>query len=330
MGAIGTCLTLLDLAKRLDPNDKVAKIVELLAESNEILEDMLWKEGNLTTGEKTTVRTGLPTATWRKLNYGVVPTKSLTKQITDSCGMLEAYSEVDKKLAELNGNKSDFLLSEAMAHLEAMNQQLAAALFYGDSSEDPEKIMGLTPRFNVKTAATFANMLNGAGSGSTNTSVWLVNWGPNMAYGIYPKGSKAGIDQQDLGEQTKTDADGGLFQVLRSHFQWDCGLTVRDWRHQVRICNIDVATLTKAAATGADLIDLMTQALELPPSLMGGKPVFYCNRTIKSFLRRQIMNKSNVQLTMEQVGGKPVMMFGGVPVRRVDQILSTEDAVSFA
>ena len=95
-------LTLADWAKRIDPDGKTPKIVELLAQTNEILTDMLWKEGNLPTGERTTIRTGLPTVYWRSINQGTQPSKSTTAQIDESCGMLDAWSEVDKDLALLS------------------------------------------------------------------------------------------------------------------------------------------------------------------------------------------------------------------------------------
>jgi hypothetical protein len=330
MGAIGTTVTLVDLARRLDPQGKVQAIAELLNQTNEVLDDMLWKEGNLITGEKTTVRTGLPSATWRKLNYGVQPTKSTTKQITDACGMLEAYAEVDKKLADLNGNTPEFRLSEDRAFLEGMNQTMALTLFYGDTSVNPERYMGLSPRYSLTTASSGANILSAGASATLNTSVWLVSWGPDTTYGIYPKGSKGGFNQQDLGEQTLYDSQTppGRFQGYRTHYTWDCGLTVRDWRYNVRIANIQVAALTKTGSTGADLIDLMVQAIELLPSQSMGNPVFYCNKTIKSFLRRQMTNKSTVRLNLEEVGGKHVMTFDGIPVKRCDQLLNTETLVS--
>ena len=49
---------------------------------------MLWMQCNDGAGHKTTVRTGLPTATWRLLNYGVVKSKSTTAQVRDSTGMV--------------------------------------------------------------------------------------------------------------------------------------------------------------------------------------------------------------------------------------------------
>ena len=127
IGAIGAtlstgALTLLDWAKRLDPDGKVPTIVEMLGQTNEILEDMVFREGNLPTGHRTTIRTGLPVVYWRMLNQGVPPSKSTTAQVDEQAGMLEAWSEVDKDLALLNGNVSAFRLSEAKAFLEAMNQ----------------------------------------------------------------------------------------------------------------------------------------------------------------------------------------------------------------
>src|SRR5215469_13966917 len=97
MAVLGTtALTYADWAKRMDDDYKVATIVELLSQTNEILLDMRAVEGNLPTGHKTTVRTGLPTATWRLLNYGVPNGKSTTAPIIDTCGDLEVYSVIDK------------------------------------------------------------------------------------------------------------------------------------------------------------------------------------------------------------------------------------------
>lgn len=321
-------LTLADWAKRKDPNGKVDKIVELLGQTNEILDDLPFMEGNLETGHKITVRTGLPTAAWRLLNYGVPQSKSTTQQVTDACGMLEAYSEIDKDLADLNGNTSEFRLSEDRAFLEAMNQQMAATLFYGNTQQYPERFMGLTPRYpSLSGAASSSNILSGGGS-SNLTSIWLACWGDNTGFGIFPKGSKAGFQHEDKGQQTLIDASGGKYEGYRSHYQWKMGLCIRDWRYFVRIANIDVTALTKNAASGADLIDLMVQAIELLPNQGMGKPVFYVNQKIRSFLRRQIMNKTVTQLTLDSVAGKKVLAFDGIPVRRSDQLLNTESQVS--
>lgn len=323
--------TLLDITKRLDPQGKVDTIAELLSQTNEILDDMVWIEGNLPTGHRTTVRSGLPTPTWRKLYGGVQPTKSRTVQVTDSCGMLEAYAEVDKALADLNGNTGAFRLSEDRAHIEGMNQEFASTLFYGNESTEPEAFTGFGARFNDQAAENGGNIITSADTpdGSDNTSIYLVVWGPNTVHGIYPKGSKAGLNMEDKGQVTieNIDGNGGRMEAYRTHYRWDCGLSVRDWRYVVRI-NIDQEDLVKNAASGPDLVDLMTQAVELIPTLSMGRPAFYCNRTVRSFLRRQIANKVAAStLTMEQVAGKHVTMFDGIPVRRCDAITNTESGI---
>lgn len=324
--------TLLDVTKRLDANGKVDKIAELLNQNNEILDDMVWLEGNLPTGHRTTVRTGLPTPTWRKLYGGVQPTKSTTAQITDACGMLESYAEVDKALADLNGNTAAFRLSEDRANIEGMTQKFASTLFYGNEGTEPEAFTGFAPRFNDKNAANGDNIIRSGASApdsTDNTSIWLVVWGPNTVHGIYPKGSKAGLYSEDKGQVTieNIDGAGGRMEAYRTHYRWDCGLSVRDWRYVVRV-TLDQEDLVKNANSGPDLIDLMTQALEIVPSLSMGRPAFYCNRTIRSFLRRQIMNKvAGSTLTMDEVAGKKVVSFDGVPVRRCDAILNTETGI---
>jgi hypothetical protein len=332
MATIGTKPNLMDVAKRLDPDGKIAKVAELLSQTNEVLQDMVFVEGNLPTGHKTTIRTGYPDVTWRKLNYGVQPSKSITAQVTDVTGSLEAYAVVDKSLADLNGNVADFRLSEDMAFIEAMNQEMASKLFYGNTKVDPAAIDGLAPRFAASSTDNKligSNVIKGTGSGSVNTSVWLVVWGENTVHGIYPKGSKAGISHNDHGEQTVLDAAGGSYQAYRTHYKWENGVVIRDWRYVVRIANIDVSTLVKDAATGTNLIDCMTQALERIPNLQMGKAVFYVNRTVSSFLRRQIVNKvGNSTLSIDDISGQKVLTFGGVPVRRTDALINTEATIS--
>ena len=320
--------TLADVAKRYDPDGKIDTIVELLSETNEVLDDMTFLEGNLPTGHKTTIRSGLPSSTWRKLNYGVQPSKSTTVQVTDTAGMLEAYAEVDKALADLNGNTASFRLSEDRAFLESMNQTMASTLFYGDTGTDPEKFMGLAPRFDLTTAESGDNIILGGGSGSDNTSIWLVVWGPNTCHGIYPKGSQAGLKHEDLGEVTLEDAASGKYQGYRTHYKWDIGLTLRDWRYVVRIPNIDISDLTADASAGAELVDLMVQAIEKVPNLGLGRAVFYGNRTISSYLRRQITNTNNVRISMDEVAGKRVLNFDGIPFRRNDAITNAETLIS--
>lgn len=325
-------VTLLDVAKRMNPDGGgIMPIAELLSQDNEMLMDMPWYEGNLPTGSRITTRTGLPDVVFRKLNGGVPKSKSTTAQVDESCGILEGRGEVDKDLALLNGNTAAFRLSESKAFIESMNQRMQREVIYGNADATPESFMGVAPRFNTVNAATAQtanNVIDAGGTGSTNTSIWLFGWGENTVHGIYPKGSQAGLVHNDLGEGDAFDANQNRFRAFMDQYQWKCGIAVKDWRYVVRIANIDVSALTKNASAGADIIDLMTQGLELIQSLSGVTPAFYVDRRIRSFLRRQTVNKvASGTLMYDNVAGKPALMFGEVPVRRVDAILNTEARV---
>ncbi|THF64318.1 major capsid protein [Pseudothauera rhizosphaerae] len=321
--------TLLDVAKRTDPDGKIATIVEILNEENAILEDATFVEGNLPTGHRTTVRTGLPEPTWRKLYGGVQPTKSSTRQVTDSCGMLEAYAEVDKALADLNGNTAAFRLSEDRAHIEGISQELATTTFYGNEGTKPEAFTGLAPRYNSLSAENADNIINAGGQGDDNTSIWLAVWGESTGHFIYPKGSKAGLQMSDKGQVTieNVDGNGGRMEGYRTHYRQDAGLVIRDWRYFGRIANIDVGDLDTLANTKS-LITWMIQLSERIPSLGKGRAVWYVNRTIREKLRLGILEKVASNLSWETVAGKRVMTFDDIPVRRCDAIINTEALVA--
>lgn len=328
--------SLLDWTKRLDPSGKIDTIAEILTQENPMLEDMVMVEGNLPTGHRTTVRTGIAEPTWRKLYGGVQPTKNTTAQITDACGMLEAYAEVDKSLADLNGNTAEFRLSEDRGHMEGMAQALGTTLFYGNEATNPATFTGLAPRYNSLSAANADNIINSGGSGSDNTSVWLVCWGADTVHGVFPKGSKAGLHMEDKGQVTieNVDGSGGRMEGYRTHYKHDIGLTVRDWRYAVRICNIDVSKLmvdgseSDRALAQTTLIRQMIQATERIPNLGKGRPVWYVNRNIRECLRLGIQNKIAGNMTWETVAGKRVMTFDDIPVKRCDALLNTEAVVS--
>ena len=335
-------ITLSDVAKRMDPDGNIAAIVEMLSQTNEVLTDAHWAEGNLPTGHRVTMRTGYPTVAWRLLNQGVTPSKSTTAQVDESCGMLEGWSEVDKDIAELNGNTPQFRLSEARATIEALNQEMASTLFYGNTTTDPEEFLGLSIRYSSLSANNARNIIDAGGSSTDNCSIWLLVWGPETFFCTYPKGSKAGIMHEDLGLQTIETATGigatnGRLRAFQDHWQWKCGLVSKDWRYGVRICNIDVSSLV-SETSAADLAKLMIKAMHRVENLKMGRPVFYVNRTVAQMLDIQSIGKNlntgsvtvvnNVVYDKDGNYGGFVNTFRGIPVRTVDALLETEARVT--
>jgi hypothetical protein len=335
--------TLLDVAKRLDPNGSIADVAEILTQYNEVLDDLIMLEGNLPTGHQITVRTNKPTVAFRLANKGVVPVKSATGQVVETIGVIEARSEIDTLVAELNGNVAAFRDSESLPIIQSMNDLIGTTLIYGDTSVNAEQFNGLASRYFGLTASTcpttYTNVIDGGGTGSDNTSVYLVVWGPQTVFGIYPKGSKAGLYQEDLGKQDViTDfSTGAKMRAWVKLFQWKCGLCIKDWRAVVRIANIDVSNLLTAGDstdTSLNLFKKLSQAIDKIPPNVQGRKVFYMNETVRSMLRVKMLDKSNNLLRMDDLKNlsipRPdgVLTFMGIPCRRIDAITNAETALT--
>lgn len=325
--------TLTDVKSMMGPDGKVqSDIIEILVQKNECLEDFVFLPTNNKMSHKTTTRTGMAEPVWRKLYGFTSPTKSTQEQITDTCGILENFSHIDVDLAEQSGNPKQVRRNEDMAKVAKFNETVVEATFYeNESVTTPERITGLTPRFDSLSAANGQNIVysDPTGSNGADTSIWLCTWGPDSGHHLYPEGSQAGLSMTDDGIITDTNGTGGYRKMYQTHFKWKLGLCIRDWRYFVRI-QFDKDDLTKDSTTSGkvDLINLMTQALELSEGLTAGRTAFYANRATKSYLRQQIANKVAAStLTMETVGGKHVMTFDGIPVRRCDALLGTESNV---
>lgn len=334
MATIGNSFaSLADLYKNKEGGQVTADIIEMLSQINPVLNDMPSFECNQGSTHLTTIRTGIPTPTWRSLYQGVQPEKATNKQVKDATGMLEAWSEVDAELVRLAGSGAgQFRLNEANAFLQGMANEWASTIFYG-SAED--EFTGLAPRFNEystdKEDGSAYQVIDGGGEGSDNTSIWFVVWSPNTVHGLYPNGTQAGISRQDLGEETADDGSGGKYRVLREKFNLHTGLTVRDYRYVVRIANVSLAALQ---AGTVDLYSLMRKAYYrlYQRKMPNGNTAIYCNTDVMEALDAQATNNGNsdnfVRLTPMDVQGETIMGYRGVPIREVDALLNTEAVVA--
>lgn len=327
MPTIGTATNIVDVAKRTDPDGSIAVIAELLNQTNEVIPDVPFMEGNLPTGHRASIRTGLPDIYFRRLNQGVPPSKSTTAQIDETTCMMEGRGQIDRDLAMLNGNTAEFRASENAPFIEAMGQAFAGKLFYGNAGVQPEAFTGLATRFSDRVnALNKENIINGGGTQADNTSIWLIGWGEQSVFGIYPKGSQGGLKHEDLGEMDAFDLSGNRFRALMDWYQWKTGIVVKDWRYVVRIANIDISNLT-SQANQADMLELMAVAVDKIPKGQNVRLAFYANRTIRTILRIQCMNRPNVYLTVGDEEGKPKTSFDGIPIKLVDQLLNNEGQV---
>jgi len=343
---------LVDWARSIDPSGEIADIAELLSQCNEHLKDIIWQEGNLPLGHKVSVRAGLPQGTWRAINQGVASSKALQAQFNFSIGELVDYALVDKTEASLNGDVDAFRLSQAMAHLEGLSQQVASAFFYSNEATNPTQFTGLGPQWNTINTANAANAKNclsaGGATASSQSSLWLCGWGDQTLFGIFPKGMPAGLMHEDKGDvRALYDSNGNQFEGYTDYFCWRVGLVPKDWRYTVRICNVDTTTNAGGlfSTTPPDLFVLMSRAVVKLPTLTrrasgitetdsprepapGIRPAWYCNRTIRESLDIQAIRDKNVLLSSKDFAGDPVLAFREIPIRVADALTTSESILT--
>lgn len=321
----GSNPTLLDVAKLTDPDGSTPRVAEMLNQKHEFLDDAVWIEGNMNTGHRITQRVGLPDVYFRLINQGVPSSKSTEVQIDEDTAMLEAFSTIDTKLVEMAADPKGFRLIKEQPFLEALAQKMATTSIYGVNKTAPETFNGMAIRYSDNTnALSKENVIDGGGTGSDNRSIYLIGWGENTVSMIYPKGSKAGISQEDLGIETVYDENKNPFRAYRTHWRWEAGLALHDWRYAIRIANIDKSNLV-GETSAADILKLMALGVDKLPSTSGIRPAFYVPRVVRSMLRIQCMNKPNVWLQAGNEEGKPKLSFDQIPIRLLDA-LDTDEA----
>jgi hypothetical protein len=338
-----TRLTLADNAKMEDPTGKIAVIANLLSQTNEILTDCVFQKANGKSFHRVNINVGLPEVYWTQVNAGTPPSKAQYATVDEGIGMLEARTETDIRAAALSGNVNRYRMQQSVAHLEAMNQEMATCMFYGDTGVTAAAFLGLAGRYSALTSAgNSANVISGGATTGDCMSIWLVGWGPETVYCTYPEGSTAGLQHRNLGEQTAYFSDGTRMQVFSDLYNWSNGLVVKDWRYAVRIANLGTAAMTGLSSTsGSDqqytstsnVLHSMTQAVARIPNMAMCRPAFYMNRTAHTALMRIAMEKSSSVLRITEAAsqfGTPgnYMSFMGIPIRRCDALLTTETNIT--
>ena len=345
VGQTSTMLSQAELYRRLDPKGNVADICEALNQSNEIIQDVTMKEGNLPNGDQQSIRTGLPDVYWRQLNRGVPPSHSTVANVQETCAEMSAQSIIDVQVCKLNGNDAAFRRSEEKPFIESMGQKFATTMFYGDASKE-DGFTGLATRYSttsVATAACAKNVINCGGTAQSNklTSIYLVSWGDNV-YCPYPKGSKVGLETRDLGQQLVDDDLGNKMLAYVTMYSWHVGLMIRDWRYVVRLANIDVDALyagtgigtgdIKTANTTNLILKLQTAIAKIPVSGKANIKI-YMNGDVHDGLGQLAARTNNNVLAyhdaQKEYGTHGAWStFAGIPIRRCDAISNAESVVA--
>lgn len=336
--------TLKDVTATLTGDEKKRAdiIVNMMTQTNECMNDMVLVQCNSGTVHKTTIKTGMPSPAWRMLYKGVPPTKSEHAQISEPTGMLMAFSIIDHKLYELHGKDSNYVMEESQDAVESINQSWADAFFYGDLSKNPAAFNGLNVRSGkcngkIKTKSSY-NVISPLDptaaplSGKKDlTSIYVVGWSTRGVCGIYPGNGQSTIKLTSSGYDGKVyekDEDKNDYPVIKTRFEVDVGLAVRDWRFFARGCNISMALVEDGTI---DLYTLLKQLYyRVRKYKNSAKFAIYVNGDLFFHLDQQAEKKVSNQLTYQTVDGKDVLTYRGIPIRECEAIRTDEDVVTVA
>lgn len=327
MPALSTALpSFADIAKSLDPMQRIAPVVELLARNGaeSILGYLGWRPANKLTAHQYTQRTALPTVVNRDYNQFVTPQTSKSSQLTEGMANGTTWTEVDAKLIkDLLGDPAAFRAREGVAHIEALHQWFETYFFYGNPALSSTEFTGMAARMPT----LGGNCIGAGGTGGGCTSIYAVQFGDHF-YGIHPKGTSGGIEHTDHGIQVVTSGTGRM-TVYQSEYCWTAGVVCEDWRRVGRLANIKVSDLR--AVTGTQALTADSNILKMMVRLQGlfpngtGKGAFLANRTVRTAMQLMAQDKSQnvfgVQQATTQFGetfqqptflGWPVLLCDGI------------------
>jgi hypothetical protein len=320
--------TILDISKRYTTDGKPLPVAEILTRRKPVFQDIPWVESNTTNGHLMAVEVALPTAVLRKLNQGVSPSKGDVSDVTEATAEFASLGTVDKGLADLSNNVADFRIKQNGRHIEAIGQAFEDQFFYGTKIV-PEGFVGLAERYSVKNDKVLKRqILDFGGTGNTLTSIYIVGWGEDSVYGIYAKGTKAGVQHTDYGDELVSDDKGGQYPAYRDWFALQCGLAVQDPRNIARIANIAESALEISPTDPNNLlVNQLIKATHRVERLDTTRPIIYCGRDVFEWLDLQANNRTILALKQQELEGKPVTTFRGIPIRRSDALGWNEKAI---
>ena len=321
-------LTLLDLKNRMEPGDgAIASVAEVIAQENEILNDIPWTRGNLVTGDVSFVRSVMPRSQVRKINEGIESTVSRTDPHTDTCMELVSRGVVDMSELDLAPDQAQYLLTENKPHIAALGEDLAASMFYGNNVGG---IVGLAARYGkIGTDRYGKQIVNAGGTGTNLASAYIVKWDPEEVTGIYPKNATAGLKVIPQSNVYVKDKNGKDFLAHVTEYKWKTGLKVRDPRFVSRVCNIDMDGLKTDEAARQKLFEYLIAAKNKIHQVTRGRVVIYVSPDLFTYLEIAAFNKSNMALGYKDVENDTrVLTFSGIPIKRNDCQEEPEKQVS--
>lgn len=314
-------------------------IVDLFLKKNPILDDLIVTLANDGQVNQTTIRAGLPNVAWTGIYEGPQGSKGSKRVVKDACGMAESMVEVAKKLYDKAPDKQAFLLDEASTHANAMGQEVATALIYGNIKKNPKQFNGLDLRYPLhggtdEDESSFY-VINGAKASNPSTSalrsIWLVGHGTHSVHGFFPEGGVAGLKQGPVEEKWNSEdvATAGNYKLVVQQFSWEIGLAVRDFRYAGRISNIESDKMFETSGQ-PDYLELLRR-LMCRVNSDGVNQAFYMDKQTLEMIQVLCGRKTAENaVRFEQLFDRKVTTLFGVPVRTLACMNTNETATTAA
>lgn len=330
-------LSMVEAFKGVDGKGRLIDVIETMNNTSQyVMDDWVWEQCNSGTKHTTSIRTGLPSVSWGALYEGIPQSKATRQQVDDTTGFVEAIAQVDSRLLDLYAENRDAIrMQEARTYIESMSQELVTALFYHNPATNVRHPKGLGARMGVKATSGAGNQIvDAGGTGSDNTSIWMVEWGGDGLRAIYPNGTTGGVERQNKGEQPTTDASGNRFYVEEELFRCHVGFTLGDWQRVSRIANIDVSDMLAGSVKLYDFLRKgyyklkSRRTAKVMDQKAPGRVALYCNRDTLEALDALATNAGTTdnftRLKYGEIEGREVLTYRGIPIRETDAILNTE------
>lgn len=339
--------TLIDIFNNYSSTDARAQFIwaaRILDRMCPLIRVMPMIESNQMLSNVATRTDYLPSPGTRRFNEGVLPTVAHNIPLNDPIALFYDYSEVDKDQCDIQNDPTAWRQDQDANHMEGFRQKLESMMWYGNLAQDQGTFNGLATRFNNLESfpngdqSWQPNVWNGGAATGSVTSAWMIEFGKNKVYGIYPHMTAAGLSARDLGESTKeiaTTTAGGpalnqLLQVYRTLLMWWVGIQVVDERCVQRICNINPAVLSTNNFDENIFIEAKNW---LPDAGENPGTAIFVNRWLKTQIDiRAVSQKINTYFTQEpgsgDVFGRPVTRFQGIPIFVAEKLLATETVLT--
>jgi hypothetical protein len=323
---------MLEVMTAYSRDHQLLKLVNSLTEQNDLIADMPYKEATDITSNAVARVTKLPTVSWVKIGEGWTSTMGRIQQDSEGIGVMKGRAQFNKDVLKRQPKPDGYRSNKEGLFLESFAQEATNTAVYGDDATAPEEFRGLDVRFNSLDGFTPPRngvFNNGETTGSTNSSIWIIQPDPEDCCLIYPRyDPNRGLAREDKGEQfLETDAGNTGENVNRAwfyvtEFEWSIGLSIGDLRRVKRICNIQ-STYGDTHVVDEDVIIQALNNFKTP-----GQKFLYCNEVVYNQLCIRQKDKTNVWHSVSSPFGKPMYYILDTPIRRLDAITNAETIIS--